>query len=70
MSSIVKNGAGWITSFTEKDIIDTIHIAFEEYKNNKEAFRRKSINIAKEFEWPKIAMLSIEKYQHLLSETN
>ena len=66
MASIIKDKAGWITPLTEDGIIETIHKAVEEYSNNKKMYRASSVEIAKQFDWKKVAISSIENYEELL----
>ena len=66
MATIVKDKAGWVTPLTKEGIVETIHKAVKDYQNNKVKYRNNSIEIAKQFDWKKIAKLSIEQYNELL----
>lgn len=58
--------AGWVSSFDSSLIAETIKRAVEEYIMKNNELRDNALRLSQEFDWAKIAEISVQKYSSVL----
>lgn len=66
---INKNNAGWVCELNIEDIANTILKSISDYKNTRDSLSQNALNAVTEFDWDKIAELSIKQYSNFIEES-